>query len=159
VPVRTTLLVPVLEARVLLDRVTNAPSDPHVTLAFPFMDAEAINDDVVAALRERFARFPAFEFSLASTVRFGDVLFLSPEPAEPFRELVRALASGEPPYEMPVTDIWPHVTVSASVADLDRVEAELKPALPITCRAREAYLQGDDGHGGWRTMATFPLKR
>ena len=155
---RTTLLLPVPEARALLDRVTGTSSDPHVTLAFPFLDADAISAEVVAALRERFAACPSFEFSLASTVRFGDVVFLSPQPAEPFRELVHALGRGSPPYDMPVTDIWPHVTVISFPADLDRVEAELAPALPVACRAREAHLRVEAGQGHWRAMSTFPLR-
>jgi 2'-5' RNA ligase len=155
--VRTTLLVPVPEARALLDRVTGGASDPHVTLAFPFLDVETITDRVIAALRERFASFPAFAFSLVSTVRFGEVVFLSPDPAEPFRDLVQALGNGSPPYDMPVTDIWPHLTVVASRSELDRAEAAIAPELPISCRARQAALRAENEHRAWRTLATFPL--
>ncbi len=155
---RTTLLVPVPEARALLDRVTGAPSDPHVTLAFPFLEAEAVTDGVLAALGGRVASVSAFAFSLSTTVRFGEVVFLSPDPAEPFRGLVRALGSGEPPYDMPVTDIWPHVTVVAPAAEVERVRADLEPALPMACRAREVQLRVDNGIGGWRVMAAFDLQ-
>jgi 2'-5' RNA ligase len=142
------------------------PSDPHITLAFPFIEAADVTDAVLGTLRERVSSCPPFEFALASSVRFGEVVFLSPEPAEPFRALVRALGAGNPPYVMPVTDIWAHVTVASSPdgAALDRVEALLSPEFPIVCRARTVELRveanGSEGKGngnGWPTLATFYL--
>jgi 2'-5' RNA ligase len=141
-----------------ISEIPGALPDPHITLAFPFMDADAVTGAVLEALRERFAAVPAFAYRLTRTVRFGEVVFLEPQPAQPFRDLVRTLGSGRPPYAMPVTDILPHVTVarSADPPELDRIEAQLARALPIECRATEALLLAETS-GPWETMERFPL--
>ncbi len=102
---------------------------------------------------------PAFDFGLVRTTRFLDVVFLDPDPSEPFRELVRTLGAGAPPYDTGVTDILPHVTVarSADPADLDRIEMEVSEALPLACRAFEAWLVVQDGDRPWRLHTRFPL--
>ncbi len=157
---RTTLLIPVPEAARLLRELTGSEPDPHVTLAFPFLDLADASQEVIAALRERLADVPAFDFALASPVRFGEVVFVAPEPAEPFRDVVRALGAGDPPYVMPVTDIWPHVTVRSSndLGELDRLEADLARELPIRARATAVELRVAEG-AGWRRLAVFALRQ
>ena len=168
---RSGILIPVPEAEGLVG-AWRARFDPgggrgvpaHITLLFPFVDADRVTGVVVSALRSGFAAAEAFRFALARTERFmGEVLYLAPEPDEPFRHLVRGLAASwpaHPPYEgaFAVTDILPHLTVAVSGdgAELDRIEEALRGGLPIECRAHEAWLMVEDGDG-WRLHTRFPF--
>jgi hypothetical protein len=85
---------------------------------FPFVDAAEVTPQVLNELGRRCAAFPAFDFRLTQVVPFGEALFVAPEPAQPFRELLHALTDGEspPPYPVTVTvtDTIPHLTVAFS---------------------------------------------
>src|SRR5262249_41914164 len=88
--VRTALVIAVPEAEPVVGRLRSLYNDAaptgipaHVTLLFPFGD----RDD---GLAELFARFEPFDFALTETRRWPDVLWLTPEPAEPFIQLTTA---------------------------------------------------------------------
>ena len=63
----------------------------HITLLYPFKSPDQIGDAVLAQLRDGFANFAPIAFALNTIQRFPDVLYLAPDPAEPFRELTRAI--------------------------------------------------------------------
>ena len=161
----TSLLIPVPEAEDLVASARGGPGTPaHITLAFPFVDLDALTQEVLSELRSRFGAARAFDYRLVRTTRFLDVLFLDPEPADPFRSLIRGLGAdgpgGEgPPYPFGVTDILPHVTVMRSEEPeaLSRAEAALAAALPVACRATEAWAVTGDANGPWRILSRFPL--
>jgi 2'-5' RNA ligase len=114
---RTTLLVPVPEARALMDAsLLEEGQPPHITLVFPFVDAAQLTLPVLDELDRRCGGVAAFDFRLEQVVPFGEVLFLVPDPAQPFRDLLRALTVQEPttPYPVTVTDTIPHLTVAVS---------------------------------------------
>ena len=65
----------------------------HITILYPFIPPDKVTPDVLANLREFFAQFSAFEFTLPETRRFPSVLYLAPSPAEPFKALTQAVVA------------------------------------------------------------------
>jgi 2'-5' RNA ligase len=140
----------------------------HVTLLYPFKPPDDVDQAVIERLRDCFRRFAAFQFSLASVRRFPDaVLYLAPEPDEPFRRLVRAICDlypETPPYGGKWPDIVPHLSV-AWVRDeqlLDRIADDFAKAsrdrLPIRATAAQVALM-EKRSGRWLVRATFDLHR
>ena len=119
---------------------------PHVTLLVPFVPAPELDLEVEDRLRRLFQKFGAFDYVLPRLQRFPDgVLYLAPEPPDPFVALVEALAEafpGYPPYDGAHETIVPHLTVveGADEALLAQVIPKVEPQLPIACRAGEATL-------------------
>src|SRR4051812_28961248 len=117
-PRRTALIVEVPEAeaqvgelRLEHDSSAALGVPAHITILFPFVDGESVDED---ALTELFARFPAFDFELDRVERFdaGNV-WLPPDPSLRFA----ALPSGvwqrwpdHPPYEGEFDEPIPHLT-------------------------------------------------
>jgi 2'-5' RNA ligase len=133
---------------------------PHVTLLFPFVPAERV-DEVEEPLAGLVAVAPAFDLAFRRTARFPEVLYLDPEPAEPFLTLTAAIAAEWPehaPYEGAFDTVIPHLTVAESrdPAVLDRIAAEVEPHLPVQTRVREASLFVEDD-GRWREHTRLPL--
>ena len=93
-PIESALVVLVPDAEVLVKpfRDRHDPSaavgvPAHITLLYPFIAPDESGSAVLDDLRQCFQRFPPFDFSFAESRRFPGVLYLAPEPAEPFREL------------------------------------------------------------------------
>jgi len=63
----------------------------HVTLLYPFKRSNEVDEKVLHELRHCFTRFAPIGFSLSSVRRFPEVLYLAPEPDEPFRQLTLAI--------------------------------------------------------------------
>lgn len=135
----------------------------HVTLLYPFVPGEEIDDaahgEVGAALAR--ARVDPFEVRFERTARFqGGVLFLIPDPAEPFRRMTAALVEAfpaHPPYGGGFDEVVPHLTVADDErADLDAIDRALGARLPIEGRVDEVTLMAE-GPSGWEVLATFPL--
>jgi 2'-5' RNA ligase len=135
----------------------------HVTVLYPFLPTERVDDRLLAELGELFASHPAFSFQLGSVSRFPDVAWLAPEPSEPFEALTRIVAErypDYPPYEGLHDEVIPHLTVAEGDAELqDQVEAALTEHLPIAAQAQDVVFmfEGDDGR--WREAHRFPLGR
>lgn len=124
----------------------------HITILFPFLPPDDVDED---ALREIFTRFSAFDFVLDRVERFEDGhMWLRPDPAWRFADLTAAVWQrwpACPPYEGAFDEVIPHVTVSETPLDIDI-------ALPISCRAREILLiEEDESSGLWSTRSQFPL--
>jgi 2'-5' RNA ligase len=134
---------------------------PHVTLIFPFADSEGVGDRL-----ERVARvlgaFAPFEIALRETARFPKLLYLRPEPAEPFLAMTEALAEAFPefqPYGGEFDEIVPHVTVAQADEDvLAAVERDLVTQLPAETRCERAWLV-ENAPAGWRRHTAFPFER
>jgi 2'-5' RNA ligase superfamily len=166
----TAIVVPVLEASAVADRWRRAYTDDgaagmpaHVTLLYPFVDDGALMEERVTEVREIAGRFPAFDFGLARFGEFPDeppVLYLAPEPAEPFAALTRALTAAfpeHPPYGGAFAEVVPHLTLSwDEAAPLEEIRAAVAPTLPIAARAGEAWLMRLE-HGRWTAHARAPL--
>lgn len=153
----------VAEWRAQLDRTAALGVPAHVTVLFPFAEPAAIDESMLAALRALFATVVAFEFRLARSAWFDDrVVWLAPEPAEPFRRLtglVSAAFPAYPPYEGQFADIVPHVTVGDHGAPDQLLAAErgVLPYLPISAVARSTSLMVERPDGRWERRATFAL--
>lgn len=165
---RSALIVEVPEAEPLVHewrlRYDNARLGipAHITLLFPFVPVEQLDDKVRAELRGLFAARPAIAFSLTRLVVFPDeTIWLAPEPAEPFRRLTEVIFERYPkypPYEGIHDEVIPHLTVTAGDASLrNEVDAALAPHLPIEAEAREVTLLVEDESGHWRPGERFAL--
>lgn len=133
----------------------------HVTVLFPFVPSKRVVE-VEERVAELVAAAPEFDLLFARTARFTDVLYLDPEPAQPFLELTGAIAAEwpeHPPYEGAFETVIPHLTVAESEdsALLERIADEVKPQLPIETRVREASLFVEDDAGHWHEHSRVPL--
>jgi 2'-5' RNA ligase len=159
----TAIIVPVDPAEVVAGRWRRryTPSGSkgmpaHVTLLAPFTPPEQLVPQRIQSVSDVLTAFRPFDFELmeAAYLDLGSrrVLYLRPEPAGPFVELIDALVGAfpeHPPYGTPGLEPLPHVTVATSPDDvlLARIEAAVRPALPIRATAAEAWVveYGDEG--------------
>jgi 2'-5' RNA ligase len=166
--VRSAVLVRVPEAEPVvgehrlqhtLDARAGMPA--HVTILFPFVEPGRVGE-VEERLAEIIAGTPAFDLVFARTARWPEILYLEPEPAEPFVALTRTIERewpDQPPYGGTHETIVPHLTVAESddPALLDRIAVEVEPLLPVETRVREAslFVESHDGH--WREHSRLPF--
>ena len=126
---------------------------PHVTLLFPCPpDPEGLGEVLAAA--------PAFDVAFREVRRFPDVVYLAPEPAQPFVELTQALwrrFPDWPPYGGAHETITPHLTV-AWQGKLDEAEADVAPRLPLHGRAREAVVLRRAEPHRWEPVGRLPFR-
>ena len=162
---RTALIIAVPEAEPVVgewrERYDNARLGvpAHVTLLFPFVPREQLDDALLAELGELFASQAAFSFSLSRVERFPDVTWLAPDPPEPFRDLTELIVSrypDYPPYEGIHGEIIPHLTV-ADAAMSGEIDSTLTPHLPIDADAHEVLLLVEDDSSHWHRGQRFPL--
>lgn len=140
----------------------------HVTLLYPFREPRLIGPDTLDTLARCFAATAAFPFTLTAVRLLGEeVVYLAPEPDEPFRQLTLSLwrlFPDTPPYGGRHADIHPHLTVAQIAGRLarDAVAADLAAAaverLPIAARADHVALL-DNTAGPWQTRGRFTLGR
>lgn len=165
-------LIPAAEALVEPFRRRFDPSaavgvPAHVTILYPFKTPEALTPADYAALQALFAAEPGFAVVFAETRRFPDVLYLAPEPAEPFRRLTAQVAGRHPetpPYRGAFAEVIPHLTIAqpAEAAQVDEIAAAFQAAaqgrLPIR-QPVAAITLIDNAAGRWQTRAHFALGR
>jgi 2'-5' RNA ligase len=165
---RTAVVVTVPEAEAAVGAVywTHTRSGreglaPHVTLLIPFADSESVP---LAETRAVIGSFEPFDFELTAVRRFAardTVLWLAPEPADPFVAVTEALVRAFPefrPYDGAFADIVPHLTVAIGrdPALLDRIERDLVASLPVRSRAGAATIvQHVDDR--WQPLSTIPF--
>ena len=106
-----------------------------------------------------FAAAMPFRYTFNATGWFGgELLYLAPEPPEPFVWLTESLSSrfpGVAPYGGAFDEIVPHLTVamrgSAAMA------STLVDALPLAARASEALLLAEGADARWSVLERFRL--
>jgi 2'-5' RNA ligase len=165
------ILVPEAEGlpRSFRDRYDPSAKDgmpAHITLLYPFKSPEEIDGKVLDNLRHCFSNFMPFEYRLITIKRFpGEVLYLAPEPEEPFRQLTLAIWGcypETPPYRGRYLTVIPHLTVADHMGEqgLGAVAREFEQAtqgrLPIEAKAAEVALM-DSRSGRWEINTTFRL--
>ncbi len=165
------LLVPLAEAegrigewRSLYDPSCAAGVPAHVTLIYPFVPPDAIDDALLQTLAAHFAAARPFDVAFPRLARFPGVIYLAPEPAQPFRALIAGLVKRwpeYPPYRGAHEEVVPHLTIADRRAHLDlvlmnRVEVGVAPLLPFADRASEVWLM-TSRRGRWRRKARFAL--
>jgi 2'-5' RNA ligase len=81
------------ELRDALDPSARWGMPPHVTLLYPFVDPELLDDNILERVRRALEGVAAFDVTFGELGWFGDeVLWLAPTPVEP---LVDLIARGE----------------------------------------------------------------
>jgi hypothetical protein len=124
-----------------------------VTVLSPFQDSREVDEEELAQL---FGAFEAFDFALDRVERFEEgVVWLHPEPSQPFADLTAAVWRrwpNYPPYGGAFDVVIPHLTVSETPVEFDIV-------LPIAAHAQEVILIEEGVDGRWTTRRTFPLLR
>ena len=160
VPVSVPVAVQRLRERMDPSAADGVPA--HITLIYPFMPPYDLKDDVRRHVEEIVESEPAFTFVLRAVGRWPNVVYLVPEPDEPFRRLTNALAAAfpdYPPYEGAHAEVIPHLTVATDVPDdyFDAAAHALPPLLPIRDVAREAWLIGHTPEQSWHTLWRLPL--
>jgi len=167
----TAIVVVVPEAASLVDGLRRrytpdgaAGMPPHVTLLYPFLNGALLTATTEAGIHDAAGSFAPFDVALAATARFerpeDAVLWLRPEPREPFLALTAALVEAFPaqqPYGGAFEEVIPHLTVAVGEPTvLDAIEAELIARLPVRARVEEVALFQLEP-GGWRRRESFPL--
>ena len=159
-------LPPELErARLAGDAMAGLGVPAHVTLLFPFLEPSTIRDVELARLANVIGACPAFDFALVAVRAFpGDasraVVYLAPEPAEPFRRLTRSIWRAwpdHPPYGGAFTELVPHLTIADPAPGVADLEALARPLLPLRRRAEDAWLLVEEEDARWSRAASFPL--
>src|SRR5262245_56526381 len=79
-----------------LDPSAAAGVPAHVAVLSPFLAAAQVDDAVVGELTSLFGAQPAFEVRFTEFRRSPGVLYLPPDPDEPFRALAGVLATRWP---------------------------------------------------------------
>ena len=123
----------------------------HVTVLFP-----APGD--VVALTEVLAPFAPFDVRFVRLDRFPGLLWLAPEPSEPFVALTEAVVErfpSFPPYGGRYASIIPHLTVAA--VSLDETAALVEPLLPLHSHVDSVVLYESADGRHWQEMQTFDL--
>jgi 2'-5' RNA ligase len=138
----------------------------HVTILYPFKNPDELTSRLIKTLRKLFLDQPAFDVSFLEVQRFPDMLYLAPQPAEPFRILSETVFKHFPdcpPYGGAFAEIIPHLTIAQAgeASQLDRVEANFCEAvrgmLPIHARVDCVTLM-ENSSGGWKIREQFPLR-
>jgi hypothetical protein len=166
---RTAVIVAVPEVepvvgryRWTMDRAAGWGVPAHVTVVYPFVPADDLDQATVDAVAAAVATVPVFDCVFARVEWFTDqVVWLAPEPDLPFRALTRAVEQrfpDHPPYGGAYPDPIPHLTVGE--ADLDGMRAAAREmALPIPASVTQALLiAGTHAPGSWRLVAELALK-
>ena len=134
----------------------------HVTILFPFLAPESIDEGVETILREIASAVDSFEVRFDRVGRFTDVVWLAPEPVDPFARLTDAVASrwpDHPPYGGAFEQVVHHLTVAdcAPAAILEELERGLAGSLPLAAPVRELTL-GVRERGSWSVRRRYALR-
>jgi 2'-5' RNA ligase len=141
----------------------------HVTVLFPFLDPDVLDDDAVRRLGAAVGSVPAFACSFDRCGWFDqDVLWLAPTPDEPFRELTMAVWRAfpdHPPYAGAFDDLAPHLTVGQcadgdlqALDELRATESVVAEQLPVTAYVDRVHLiAGSAEPDSWRTLHELRL--
>lgn len=136
-----------------------------MTLVYPFVDDADLGAVEIGRLRGVLGTFAPFEVTCA---RFGHfdaeppVLYLEPEPAQPFLDMIAALVAkfpAFPPFGGIHETTIPHLTLGYShdAAALRAVEADVTPCLPIRATVAEASAM-EHGAMGWQVREHIALR-
>jgi 2'-5' RNA ligase len=136
-----------------------------VTLLYPFISPEQIEEKDIDALAKLFAANAFFELVFKNTARFTDVVYLQPLPDKPVLALIQQLMAAYPdypPYGGKHLHITPHLTIAQADdgALLEKLDVEIsdkgRKIFPIQSLIREATLYIEED-GQWSPRTAFPL--
>ena len=164
---QTALLVAVPSAEPVVARLRAAYDEAaaygvpaHVTVLFPFLPYDAVDDGVRADLAGIAASVPAADVTFAHCRRWPRVAWLEPEPDQHFRDLTARVAARwpeHPPYAGTIAEPVPHLTVAEGDDEvLDLAEREVEPGLPFAARVDRMHLIAFDG-SRWQPSGHWSL--
>jgi len=166
----TALLVPVAAAeplvrkhRLALDPVAPLGVPAHVTVLYPFIPPDDVDQSVCDAITKVLTDFAPFRFTLTEVRQFADgVIYLAPEPAQPFIAITEALARQWPdqqPYGGAFDEVIPHLSVAMANGEsaAHKIEAALNGGLPLETHADAVWLMEGQRDDRWAIRAVFPL--
>lgn len=170
-PTESAVIVPIPQAesavatlRARLDRAAGWGVPAHVTVLYPFLPPEQIDDVVLAKLSAAVRSVPRFDVAFTHVDWFDDrVVWLAPDPDAPFRALTEAVCKEYPqtlPYGGAFPDVVPHLTVGDSDTPeaLRRAADVLRDQLPITAAVDAVQvLCGTNEQASWRSIAELVL--
>jgi 2'-5' RNA ligase len=159
VPVRLPAPLEGLRRRTAQEAATGLPA--HLTMLYPFVALEALDDDLRLKLASILSPIDAFDYRLTERRRWPDTLYAAVEPEAPFRSMQSTLAAAFP--EFPVYEgafaFDPHVTVVWGPQSEDAGIAD-DPAWKLLPASRQAgfvdLIVRIDGR--WRRRWRFPLR-
>ncbi len=134
----------------------------------PFVEPRTVDDALLNRLGTALSSAPAFDCSFSRCQWFGeDVLWLAPEPEQPFRFLTSALWQAfpdHPPYGGIFAEVVPHLTVGerrrGTMAQLRAAEAAVRLRLPVMAYVDQALLiAGTEAENSWHTVREFKFRR
>lgn len=135
----------------------------HVTVLYPFLRLDELDETATGSLTELFARKERFRFQMLEIGWFGErTVYLKPEPEEPFQALTASVVErfpGHLPYRGIFKTVSPHVTVASRgrAAMLRHVARRVARRLPISAEATEVVLMESQDDGTWKATTAFPL--
>jgi hypothetical protein len=155
---RSLLVVPLPGLVSVVPPLGRGSTPPYVPLLDPFAEPAHLDEGVMSELRSYFADVLPFRLRLTDLSQFpGGSPYLTPDPSAPFRHLTQGVLRLFPELRprRGMFDVVPHLDVPMGPhEDLDRLQAELDPWLPVVTVAREAALWWRE-EDGVRTLATF----
>ena len=133
----------------------------HVTLLYPFLPSA----ELTPAVRRRIARLTRdvrpFDVSFERTGRFPGVVWLAPEPADPFVALMEVFTAAfpeYPPYGGAHDEIVPHLTLGLGAeGDLGRLARSVRACPPFRERIRAIEVIAESGTDRWHRRWRIPL--
>nr|WP_279591176.1 2'-5' RNA ligase family protein [Modestobacter marinus] len=140
----------------------------HLAVIYPFVTPRQVDDALLDGLTELLASVPAFDCTFTNTAWFGEeMLYLAPDPEEPFRRLTRVVAEAypdHPPYRGAHGEPKPHLSIGqrrqGDLAGLQHAQEVLCAAMPLRTHIDTAALYaGTRAAGSWQRVCTFPLAR
>jgi 2'-5' RNA ligase superfamily len=170
-PTESAVIVAIPEAedvvgphRAALDPAAGWGVQAHVTVLYPFVPPAKIDDRIIRALADALQTVPAFWITFPRVAWFGDeVVWLAPEPDQPFRDLISVVSArfpNYPPYGGTHAELIPHLTIghAAPIEALRAAATVVEPHLPIEAYIRTGLvIQGSDAPWSWQTVAELAL--
>ena len=153
--------------RAELDPAAVAAGIPlHVTLLFPFVPRERLDERVLRGLHEFFAARARFTLTLVEVSEFPGVVYAVPEPQAELRECTGSLWQrfpDFPPYGGEFADVVPHATLGTSDDPegqeelVARARALAEGMFPLACAIEDVALLEEHAPERWRELRRFPL--
>jgi 2'-5' RNA ligase len=138
----------------------------HVSVLYPFVHPDEVDEALIDALGAALRTVDAFDCAFSRCEWFGEeVVWIAPEPSESFRELTASACDAFPnyqPYGGAFDDVVPHLTIGGrrrgTLSELRAAEAAVRLHLPISTHIdRVALIAGTSAPDSWRTLHEFSL--
>jgi 2'-5' RNA ligase superfamily len=159
----TALSIPVSCTAPLLEswrrRARRMGASHHITVLDPFVPSFLLDTEVEEAVSRILLEFRPFSYDLVRLERFPGVLYLAPEPGQPFIAMTEALCRrfpDYPPYGGAYDAIVPHVTV-AEGGEPPGLAEHVEQRLPVRGSVEEVWLMMETPYGGWSAGRRFAL--